>query len=76
MQVLQDNIKLIFVLDDLVDGGEIFKFGVLHYGYVLILKDLLPRGDFIQLLDHHRFTGGFQFRLEVGACSSFNYLVV
>lgn len=75
VHMLKNNIELILILNNLVDGWKIFYFRILHSCKIFIFENLLPSCYFVQFFYYYAFTGALLFSFEVYASFSLDYFI-
>ncbi len=75
MHMLKNDIELILIFNNLVDGWEIFYFRIFHSCKIFIFQNLFPCCYFVQFFYYYAFTGALLFSFEVYASFSLDYFV-
>lgn len=75
VHMLKNDIELILIFNNLVDGWEIFNFRILHGSKIFIFQNLLPCRYSVQFFYNYAFTGALLFSFEVDTSFSLDYFV-
>lgn len=75
LHMLKNDIELILIFNNLMDGWKIFYFRILHSCQIFIFQNLLPCCYFVKFFYDYAFTGALLFSFEVYASFSLDYFV-